>query len=42
MRREGLTDPEIAAREQTSTRSVRRVITHIKRLFRRKWGLRVE
>lgn len=42
MRREGLTDVEIAAREETSTRSVRRVIKHIKRLFRRRWGLRVE
>ncbi|HET6881710.1 MAG TPA: sigma-70 family RNA polymerase sigma factor [Pirellulales bacterium] len=38
MRRDGLTEAEIAAREQMSTRSVRRIITHIKRLFFHRWS----
>jgi RNA polymerase sigma factor (sigma-70 family) len=42
LRREGLSDVEIAARVRVTTRSVRRVIQHVKRLFRQKWGLPIE
>ena len=38
MRRDGLTDAEIAAREQVSTRRVRRIFTEVKRLFFHRWG----
>ncbi|HVX14388.1 MAG TPA: sigma-70 family RNA polymerase sigma factor [Pirellulales bacterium] len=42
MRREGFSDVEIAAHERVSTRSIRRVFSNIKRLFRKKWGLTIE
>jgi RNA polymerase sigma factor (sigma-70 family) len=38
MRREGLTDIEIAARVRTSTRNVRRIFTELKRLFFKRWS----
>lgn len=38
LRREGLSDVEIAEREQISTRTVRRVFDGLKRAFRKRWG----
>jgi RNA polymerase sigma factor (sigma-70 family) len=38
LRREGLSDVEIAEREQISTRTVRRVFDSLKRAFRKRWG----
>jgi RNA polymerase sigma factor (sigma-70 family) len=38
MRREGFTAVEIAEREKTSTRTVRRVLTDLKKLLVKRWG----
>ncbi len=42
MRREGFSDVEIAAQERISTRSIRRLIKDIKRLFLKKWEQPIE